>query len=362
MGNGINANKRKLLARQAARLAPSELRRMTDVDERRTLLACFVIELLYQVTDQIIDMHHLILRYAISRALGREKADLFRKRKDIHLILNAFDDMVDVLLDLGISDVRAEVFKDYPPELLAMLRERAKKAAKPPGYDPLMGIRGFYSTLRSFGSDFLKAFTFHATTPLGETVLSAITFLQALDTGKRKAFVDAPTGFVPDRLRKVILDSSGKATDQHLWELALHQRLGELLRSGDIWVEHSLEYGSLEDDLRVTDEAREDFLKRHPHLKTPKAMLDKLKRMYLKSATKLNRIWPDLEAADAVWLEGNEVHLARLKAEEEPSGTEQIRRAIEALLPRRKFTEVFREVLHWLDFLKPFKAGLCPSG
>ena len=73
-------------------------------------------------------MHYLILRNAISRALGREKAELFRKRKDIHLILNAFaptprrvasgsrgfDDMVDVLLELTINDVRAEIFKAYP--------------------------------------------------------------------------------------------------------------------------------------------------------------------------------------------------------------------------------------------------------
>ena len=45
LASAINANKRQLLAQTAARLAPSELRRITDLNERHTLLACLVVEL-----------------------------------------------------------------------------------------------------------------------------------------------------------------------------------------------------------------------------------------------------------------------------------------------------------------------------
>ena len=96
---------------------------------------------------------------------------------------------------------------------MTFLRDRARATAKPPGHDPLVEIRGFYIMLRRFGPDFLDAFSWRSVTPMGEAVLTAIAFLQNLESGQRKTFADAPTDFVPDRLRKMVLDSTGKATD-----------------------------------------------------------------------------------------------------------------------------------------------------
>jgi TnpA family transposase len=45
----------------------------------------------------------------------------------------------------------------------------------------------------------------------------------------------------------------------------------------------------------------------------------------------------------------------RLKAQLEPEGTDQSRQRLDSVIPRRKLTQILREVLHWVDFLAPLR-------
>ena len=108
----------------------------------------------------------------------------------------------------------------------------------------------------------------------------------------------------------------------------------------------------LHQDLRVPEAAKAAFLKGNPHLRDVGQFLQNQQTVYLETLKRVNTLWPSLEDA---WIEDGKVHLSRLVALPESEGTEAARRQLYLRLPRRKLAQIFREVLHWVDYLEPFR-------
>lgn len=347
----LNPNRRRVLAREARRLLPVELRRL-EAPHRYALLVCFLAELLRDLNDQAVETHDQVLRELFNRSEGRRNAEVVKRGKTFNTHTHLLRRIGQVVLDDQITDaeVRIAMFKVASRAEWERVVQECEALAQPEDYNFLSFANGSYSYLRQFGPRFLSVLKLQAAAD-GEVLFKGIEYLRRLDTGEQAEFVSPPTDFIPYPWRPIIIHAE-KRMDRRLWELTLHNQMARALRAGELWLEHSADHAPLNQDLRVPETTKAAFLEGNPHLHDVSHFLQNQQTVYLETVKRVNALWPSLEDA---WIEDGQVHLSRLVALPEPEGTETARRRLYALLPHRKLAQIFREVLHWVDYLAPFR-------
>lgn len=348
----LNPNRRKILAREARRLYPTHLRRF-PAPRRYALLVCLLSEMLSGFNDQAVETYDQILREMQNRSQGRQKKELFERRQTITTHLQLLRRIGQTVLDQQIADaeLRPAIFKIISRKKLDQAIQDCEELAQTEETDNVLTrLRNNYSPIRRFSPRLLAILKLQ-TTASGQPLFQAVAYLRRLDSGEQTDFTHPPVDFIPAHLRKTIIAENGQI-DRRYWELALHDRLARALRSGDIWVEHSTDHAPLSHDLQVSPETRATFLKNNPHLKDGERFLQGQHTLYLETLKRANGLWPDLED---VRFENGLLIVSPLKALEEPAGTEAARQQLYARLPHRQLAQVFREVLHWVDYLAPLR-------
>jgi hypothetical protein len=249
--------------------------------------------------------------------------------------------------------VRAALLKVASPTEWKRVIAECEALAQPEDYNFLAFASGSYSYVRQFGPRFLSVLKLQEAAG-GEAVFKGVEYLRRLDAGELAAFADPPTDFIPYPWRKTIIDSE-KHVDRRLWELVLHDRISHALRAGELWVKQSTDYAPLSQDLNVPEATKLAFVQRNPHVRDVAQFLQNQKTVYLETLKQVNTLWPSLED---VWIEDGQVHLKQLTALPEPPGTEAARRRLYAYVPRRQLAQVLCEVLHWVDYLEPFREAI----
>lgn len=351
--SALNPNRRKTFAREAARLFPVELRRL-EPSRRYLLLACLLAELLRNFNDQAVEMHDQLLRETAHRAEGRHNKELIQRKEVIHQHLGLLRAVVQVFLDEEIADteLRSAIFRLASQDEWREVLQSGETLIQPQSSSLAFLSRG-YSYVRQFGPRFMATLSFRAT-QAGQAVLQGVEYLRRLDAGEQAAFDQPPMEFVPRRVRTQLQAPDGQV-NRRLWELALHEQLAQALRAGDVWIEHSTEHAPLALELQVPQVTRAAFVQRNPHLASSEQFLQDQHARYLETLKQANTLWPTL---GDVRIEAGQLHLSPLPAEAEPEGTEALRKHLHAWMPRRKLTQVFREVLHWVDYLQPLRAAV----
>lgn len=133
-----------------------------------------------------------------------------------------------------------------------------------------------------------------------------------------------------------------------MYELCVHDCLADAVAYGKVWLPGSQTYTSLQQDW-ISDAtwpaARKEFLARFPHLADVDEFLRQAQAALDAQMAEANRVWPDLQ--DEVWIENDEVHLARLEGRELPPGTARLEERLTNLLPRIGIAQLLLEVNHW---------------
>ncbi len=131
--------------------------------------------------------------------------------------------------------------------------------------DLFHGIVRRHGMLRKFSPALLDALELTQDTEGEQSAcLRALQMLKELNaTGRRKLPEDAPTDFLPQRLKPIVINHG--EIDRRAWECALLLKLRDELKAGNLSVRYSKRFARLEEffiDDRRWQSMREDFFRR----------------------------------------------------------------------------------------------------
>lgn len=247
----VHPERVRQLAREGSRLTAQHLRALTETRRRATLVAT-VLDTKVRLTDDAVDLFDKLMGRLFRRAEARE-ADAFQRDK------RAINDKVRLFARLGEALIRARAGGSDPLaavtsavgwERLAEAVEEAKRLVRPDEPDVLaLAVRG-YPIVRGVGPLFLGAFCFRAV-PAASGVLRAVDTLRAYYASGRRSWPKSPpTGFIKKSWKRAVLHGGRNGgLDRRAYELCVFAELRHRLAAGDVWIEGSRRYRSIEDQL-----------------------------------------------------------------------------------------------------------------
>lgn len=103
-----------------------------------------------------------------------------------------------------------------------------------------------FSYLRQFAPALLEHLEFQLEEGAQSTVVEAARLLREMNReNRRKLPEDAPTAFIPKKLRSLV-EQDG-VVDKHAWECVLLTALRDEIRAGNVFVEQSKRFGRFDD-------------------------------------------------------------------------------------------------------------------
>lgn len=215
--------------------------------------------------------------------------------------------------------------------------------------DPLSLASERYAYMRKFAPVFLDAFQFNASDAGGE-LKGAIALLRDQNkTGKRKLPDDPPMSFAAKHWSSLILQHG--QPQRFVYETAVVSTLRDRLRAGDVWVDGSREYRRFDSYLIPRDKA-ETAMRDVGFETNPEAWLAN------RRATLAERLGQVDHTLKRNALTGVRIERERLKITPHdtvtPPAALPLERAIDAVMPRIRITELLWEVNAQTGFLDAF--------
>jgi hypothetical protein len=229
------------------------------------------------VEDAIPDQKEAIAR--IRRSLDHLEAEkrtrfgplavawISQQRQTIQVSLTALRSLGRIILDDAISDedLRAQLFAAVSREELVACVDKIGEWVTGKRSDLFHGIVRRHGMLRKFSPALLDALELTQDIEGEQTAcLRALQMLKELNaTGRRKLPEDAPTDFLSQRLKPIVINQG--EIDRRAWECALLLKLRDELKAGNLSVRYSKRFAQLEEffiDDRRWQSMREDFFRR----------------------------------------------------------------------------------------------------
>jgi len=217
--------------------------------------------------------------------------------------------------------------------------------------DPLISAADRYGALRRFVPTFLEHIRFRAGTG-GAPLLKALEILRDLNlSGRREIPDDAPMPFASKHW-KALVKPVGGPINRRLYETALAATLRDRLRSGDVWIEGSRSYKRFADYLLPKDEVAAEAetlpvdVEMGTYLAERASLLDQRLASFSRRLAKGDLV--------GVTLKSEELSVTPVKANA-PDEARSLDRAIDALLPRVRITELLREIDALTGFSSMFR-------
>ncbi|MDI7085143.1 Tn3 family transposase, partial [Klebsiella pneumoniae] len=249
----VHQNRLLKLAREGRKMSSRDLAKFTDV-RRYATLVCIITEARATLTDEVIDLHERILGSLFSRAKRTQAERLQQTGKLIQSKLKQYVTVGQALLNARESgeDPWTAIEDVLPWQEFINSVEETRFLSRKGNFDALHLITEKYSTLRKYAPRMLSALQFMAT-PAAQALSDALdTITEMYRKQLRKVPPSAPTGFIPESWRKLVLTPSG--IDRKYYEFCVLNELKGALRSGDIWVKGSRRYKNFDDYLIPTAE------------------------------------------------------------------------------------------------------------
>lgn len=344
----IHPNLLKTLSRQAYRYAPSKLKRFSD-EKRYALLAMLVHQQTFWLTDMAVDMNDKILSMMESDAKKTASAFLMDKKDEIdrnYRYFHRLGESIYEAMEAG-KDIRKVV-----EEMTTLDELREKLDSR---FTPHEGDMSFhekmlsgYSVIRRYAPLLLKQISFRASSSSSNDLLSALDVMRNMFERKSSGTIPQGTSlsFIKDDWMPYVLDSE-RDINKEAFVVATMMELRRQVRSGDIWVEGSYKYSSLES------------------LLVPAEEIDKTKmgvgvdfKSYIEGRSQdmrniFDAIDSDAEAFSKLKRKDKRLHPERL-ANDVPEGAPRLSSELYSMLPRVTLSEMLFEVNKWTGFVQDF--------
>jgi len=251
--------------------------------------------------------------------------------------------------------LRATIYEALSREALLTALEVSRALLQPSRHSHLAFLAERYGSVKQFSGQLLAQLHF-AHAYQGDDFAQALTLVADLQAGRRRKLpVDLPQAFLtPTWARFVRAAEAGDAPGgyRQAYELGVLTTLRERLRSGDVYLPHSLQYAPLESYLLPVDEWARVRTEACQQLNLPAQPLERIAQRI----TELQLLLPQVEALLG---SGHESYLdeaagrlvvPRLQAEELPASITALQEEITRRLPRVELTDLLVEVDGWTQF------------
>ena len=350
LGDNIHPGRLAKFAREGA-VAPVNL--LSDFGKRRRLasLAAQMLELETTLTDSAIALFERLTGQLFTRSRNRQDRSWSASKTQAGRLIRLFGGAIDAMVhareqDRDPFDVLDEAIGW---DRLVASREEIAALGDLATRDPLSLAANRYAQLRRYAPAFLEAFDFD-TPASGQGLQGAVALLRELNrTGKRKLPDIVPMPFPSKHWRATILHN-GKP-QRRTYETAVVATLRDRLRAGDVWVTGSRDYRRFDAYLLPLDEAQRIVGDSALHTDARAWLEDRRQRL----GERLREVGAKLSAGR---LEGVRVESGRLKITPydpvTPPAGERLDRAIDALMPRIRITDLLWDVNARTGFLDAF--------
>ena len=350
LGEAIHPARLAKFAREGA-VAPLTL--LNDFGERRRVasLAAQMSELETTLTDATVALFERLTAQLFTRSTRTRDQSWSASKAQAGRLIRLFGGTIDAMMQAREQardpfDVLDEV---VGWNRLVASREEIDALGDLATEDPLSLAAGRYAQLRRFAPAFLEAFEFDAPAA-GRSLQAAVELLRELNrSGRRKLPDIVPMPFASRQWRTVVA-SNGKAA-RRTYETAVVATLRDRLRAGDVWVEGSRDYRRFDAYLPPADEA--EHVLAESGIETDATVWLASRREWLHE--RLGKVGAKLTRGrlEGVRLENARLRITPHDAVTPPAG-ERLDRAIDALMPRIRITDLLWDVNSRTGFLDAF--------
>mgnify|MGYP006278963325 CR=1 FL=1 len=276
---GINNNYLRILAKYAYRCSAYRLRQLEEKN-RYTVLICFLIHSYHELIDYVIDMYNKLISSTYKSAKKELALELHQHRKNIQQSITILHQISATLLNTEILDVniREEIFKRVSKDKLELCLENTTDILHGKYQDEFRLFTNRFSYFRQFTPALLEVLDFQADGSSVTELFEAINLLKELNKShKRKLPDDAPIGFIPNKLKKLIID--GNNLNKASWECALITKIKDEIKAGNLSVSNSKRFGKFDSFFMPESEwknLRSDFFKKANLPESPKDVAEYL--------------------------------------------------------------------------------------
>ncbi len=243
----VNNNFQRSLARYVQQSTLYRLKRLKE-ERRYAVLACFLAQLYQDTFDAAVQMHDKLMNKVYNKA-DKEIDDFMKaRRRHIRSSLSHYKKILNVLLNEKVKkeDVQEVIFATIDAQTLKTEMETLEEVLGNNYSDSFKRVIARHSYLRQFAPALIKHITFQADSQdnTSSDIIEAVTLLDRMnDEGKHALPEDAPTDFIPKKLRPLVFQD-GKP-HKPAWECALLTALRDQVKNGNLHVPHGKRFASL---------------------------------------------------------------------------------------------------------------------
>ena len=347
---GLNANRLKRLAQVARRSSGQALQRMPE-ERRYPILVAFLHQSLTDVTDEAIDLFDRRLAEAYARAGRDPKGFHDAAAKTVNETARLFGELARVVLDPAVRDIqlRRAIYREVPEETLRRAAEETSRVVRPADDNGFDFLRRQYGHLRQFVPTFLTASTFQSNID-PDPPLEAVDLIRRLgDRRGRASPRTSAVDFIPARWRPRAIGEQGRV-DRAYYELCMLSESRAALRAGEAWLGPSRRHADPETYLIPKDLWPAGRGEARRQLQAPEDGESRLKQRGAELIGPSDRVDPLLGRDDGVPVEGGDLIVTRLEAEERPESVKALEQRIDERLPHVDLGERLVEVDGWTGF------------
>lgn len=346
------------LAAEGERLALGHLHGLATL-RRRAILVATALELGPRLTDDAFDLHDRLVGRMFRRAERRQAEALALDRRLIGRTVRSLATAGQALLGARLAKTSLDeaVEASLGWDRFAAAVADARRLASRHGQDLAGQLEDGHRPVRQCLPIMLATFELRGV-PAALPLMAALDHLRAdTQAGRRRLRPDAPTVFVPERWRPFVLQDGG--IDRRHYELCAMAELRAALRSGDVWVEGSRRYRSVDDEPVPAAEVDTPRFASRRLDGAPDRQLAAWRARLEQGFAETERLAAAAGLPDAAIKQGRLV-ISPLRADT-PAEALRLHETLYGLLPRVRITELLQEVESWTAFGQDFthlKTGL----
>ena len=334
-------------------IAPAFLLGGYSVGRRRATVAAQLLDLERRISDVAVDMFDKMVGSLFAKARRGRERQYQASQREVAQLMGLFSGVIASVERARADgrDVLDQIDADVGWWKVVAARPKIEALASLSAQDPLVSAGERYGALRRFAPTFLAHMRFRAGTG-GAPMLKAIALLKELNAGERRRLPDdAPMPFA-SKAWKNLVKPPRAPINRRLYETAVIATLRDRLRAGDVWIDGSRAYRRFDDYLIPQDHVAAEAqslpvtVEMGAYLNERASLLDQRLAAF---ARKLAR--GDLVD---VSLQGDALSVKPIKAST-PDEARVLDRAIDALLPRVRITDLLAEIDALTGFSSAFR-------
>jgi TnpA family transposase len=350
LAEGVHPERLRQLSRMGSRFTAAQLRELSPMRRRATLVA-IVLDTTARLTDDIIALFDRAVGRLFRRAEAREEKAVLRNARSVNEKVRLFTKLGEALL--AAKEAKADPLKAVETAVgwdrLARSVEEARRLVRPDKPNLAALATRAWPVLHRLGPIFLDALPFRGL-PAAAGTVRAVEALRAVYRSDNKDWpASLPVALLRPGWREAVL--AGDKANRRTWEVATLLALRDRLRAGDIWVEGSRQWRAVEDQL-ITPAVFQTMRQSGP---LPVAVPDNAHTWLDKHRELLTRRLTEVAdraargALEDVRIEGSKLTITPHKANT-PEAAEVFAERLYDTLPQVRITDLLAEVDRWTGF------------